>query len=96
MISKLRMNRPLTVSDLEELERMLAESGIAKSEDISRAKAESQGLGLFVRTLVGMDRGAAKQALSGFLNRNLSIPLGQWGEEISVALSCFVTGVPAC
>lgn len=34
---------------------------------IGRAKVESQGLGLFVRSLVGMDREAAKDALGSFL-----------------------------
>jgi type I restriction enzyme, R subunit len=66
-IHKLRMNKALTAADLTELERMLAESGVGAAEDIRRAKAESQGLGLFVRSLVGMDREAAKKALSGFL-----------------------------
>ena len=46
---------------------MLAESGVGGEEDIRRAAAEAQGLGLFVRSLVGLDRGAAKEALSGFL-----------------------------
>ncbi|MBI4573234.1 MAG: hypothetical protein HY713_08115 [candidate division NC10 bacterium] len=32
-----------------------------------RAKEDSQGLGLFVRSLVGLDREAAKEALAGFL-----------------------------
>jgi len=67
-IHKLRMNRALTAADLDELERMLAESGVGKMEDISLAKADSHGLGLFVRSLVGMDREAAKQALAGFLS----------------------------
>jgi type I restriction enzyme R subunit len=66
-IRKLRMNKALTPTDLSELERMLAESGVGTSEDIARAKAESQGLGLFVRSLVGLDREAAKEALAGFL-----------------------------
>ena len=66
-IHKLRMNKALTAADLAELERMLAESGVGGTQDISRAKAESQGLGLFVRSLVGMDREAAKQTLAGFL-----------------------------
>lgn len=66
-IQKLRTNRALTETDLRELERMLAESGIGEEEDIARAKAESHGLGLFVRSLVGMDREAAKDALGGFL-----------------------------
>ncbi len=66
-IRKLRMNKALTATDLVELERMLAESGVGTPEDIERAKTESQGLGLFVRSLVGLDREAAKEALGGFL-----------------------------
>jgi type I restriction enzyme R subunit len=67
-IWKLRMNRPLTASDLTELERMLVESGVGGPDQIDRAKQESHGLGLFVRSLVGLDRGAAKEALAGFLS----------------------------
>ncbi|MGE5550810.1 MAG: type I restriction-modification enzyme R subunit C-terminal domain-containing protein, partial [Bacteroidota bacterium] len=66
-IEKLRKNKPLTTTDLAELERMLAESGIGNPDDMLRAVNESQGLGLFVRSLVGMDRGAAKEALAGFI-----------------------------
>ena len=61
------MNKPLTASDLDELERMLAESGLGGPEEIRRAAEESQGLGLFVRSLVGLDRGAAKDAMAGFI-----------------------------
>lgn len=32
------------------------------------AKEKSQGLGLFVRSLVGLDRAAAKEAFAGFLS----------------------------
>ena len=67
-IHKLRLNKALTAADLTELERMLVESGVGAAEEIGRAKSESQGLGLFVRSLVGMDREAAKNALGGFLN----------------------------
>ena len=66
-IYKLRMNKALTVADLAELERMLFESGVAGSEEIKRASQDSHGLGLFVRSLVGLDREAAKDALAGFL-----------------------------
>jgi len=73
VIAKLRMNKPLTLSDLGELERMLAESGIGGSDDIRRAAERSRGLGLFVRSLVGMDRGTAKEAMAGFIDsRTLS------------------------
>ncbi len=68
VIHKLRMDEPLTATDLQELERMLAESGLANPEHLAKAKTESNGLGLFVRSLVGLDRGAAKQALAGFVS----------------------------
>jgi len=66
-IHKLRMNKALTAADLAELERMLAENSVGGADEIRRAETESHGLGLFVRSLVGMDRKAAKQALAGFL-----------------------------
>ncbi|MGH6626965.1 MAG: DEAD/DEAH box helicase family protein [Burkholderiaceae bacterium] len=66
-LHKLRRNQSLTKSDLAELERMLAESGVGTAQDIERATQEAQGLGLFIRSLVGLDRQAATQALSGFL-----------------------------
>ena len=66
-IHKLRTNEPLTATDLAELERMLIESGIGSAEDVEKAKSESRGLGLFVRSLIGLDRQAAKNALATFL-----------------------------
>jgi type I restriction enzyme R subunit len=66
-IHRLRMNKPLTSNDLEALETMLAENGIGDAETIARAKEESQGLGLFVRSVIGLDRGAAKEAFADFL-----------------------------
>jgi len=67
-VDKLRTNRPLTAADLEDLERLLVESGIGGEDDISRAKSECEGLGLFVRSLIGLDREAAKTAIAGFLS----------------------------
>lgn len=66
-IHRLRTNQPLTTSDLSELERMLAESGIGSPEDVRRAKEASNGLGLFIRSLIGLDREAAKTALATFI-----------------------------
>ncbi len=66
-IHKLRRNQPLTRADLAELERMMAESGVGGPDEIARARQASAGLGLFVRSLVGLDRQAAKEALAGFL-----------------------------
>ncbi len=47
---------------------MLLESGSGNAQDIERAKEEAHGLGLFVRSLVGLDREAAKSVLAEFLN----------------------------
>jgi type I restriction enzyme, R subunit len=43
------------------------ESGVGAADDIERATKAAHGFGLFVRSLVGMDREAAKEALAGFL-----------------------------
>ena len=67
VIRKLRRNEPLSQADLEALERMLLEAGIASGEELLRAREESKGLDRFVRSLVGLDREAAKKALGGFL-----------------------------
>jgi type I restriction enzyme R subunit len=66
-IHKLRMNKALTSSDLDELERMLTANGVGGAGDVRKAKEECHGLGLFVRSLVGLDREAAKQAFAGFV-----------------------------
>ncbi len=66
-IHKLRTNARLSSSDLTDLEEILVSNGVGSVEDIERAKTESQGLGVFIRSLVGLDREAAKQAFAGFL-----------------------------
>lgn len=73
-VRKLRMNKPLNATDLNELERILGEAGAGgTADDLARAALQSEGLGVFVRSLVGLDREAAKQALSGFIaGRTLS------------------------
>lgn len=67
VLHKLKRNQPLTPSDLAELEAMLAASGTGTVEDFERAAREAQGLGLFIRSLVGLDRQAATEALNSFL-----------------------------
>ncbi len=61
-------NLSLTPTDLEALESLLLENGIGTAESITQAKLESEGLGLFIRSLVGLDREAAKAAMNQFLN----------------------------
>jgi len=67
-IRKLRLNAPLTPLDLQELERMFTASGVGSPDHLEKAKVECSGLGLFVRSMIGLDREAAKQALAGFLS----------------------------
>lgn len=64
---KVRWNEPLTPADLVALENMLIHAGVGTAEEIERAAQEEQGLGLFVRSLVGLDRAAAKRAFSRFI-----------------------------
>jgi type I restriction enzyme R subunit len=52
--------------DLAELEKMLLQAGGSKAL-IEEASAQSHGLGIFIRSLVGLDREAAMQAFSEFL-----------------------------
>ncbi|MEN3613864.1 DEAD/DEAH box helicase family protein [Plantactinospora sp. ZYX-F-223] len=66
-LRKLRRNRQLTSTDLAELERMLAESGVGDKQDIEQARRAAEGLGLFIRGLVGLDREAAREAFGEFL-----------------------------
>jgi type I restriction enzyme R subunit len=47
---------------------MLLASGTGSADEIDKAKADSAGLGLFVRSLVGLDRAAAQQALMAFMD----------------------------
>ena len=42
---------------------MLLEAGVGTLDEITRVKEESKGIGLFVRSLVGLDRHTAKQAM---------------------------------
>jgi len=62
---KLKRNEQLTPSDLAELERIFLEEDIAADDDLERVR-EGGGLGVFIRSLVGLDRNAAKQALDQF------------------------------
>lgn len=72
-LQRLRRNQALTPADLSELERMLIEAG-GSSDLIDQAKEASHGLGLFIRSLVGLDHEAAKQAFSEFITGTTVTP----------------------
>lgn len=51
-----------------EPERIFTNNVIGGPDEIEKAKQESNGLGAFVRSLVGLDRNAAKEALGSSLD----------------------------
>ncbi len=69
-VRKLRTNEALTSADLEKLERIFTDNEIGNAEYLSQAKEENEGLGVFVRSLVGLDREVAKQLFGEFLQDN--------------------------
>ncbi len=66
-LQKVRRGRQLTPTDLDELERMLLESGVGTDVEIAAAKAVEGGLGVFIRSLVGLERSAVEDAFAEFL-----------------------------
>ncbi|SPA10657.1 Type III restriction protein res subunit [Cupriavidus taiwanensis] len=72
-LQRLKRNQPLTQTDLDELEKMLLEAG-GTPVLISEAKEQCHGLGLFVRSLVGLDREAAMQAFAEFISGTTASP----------------------
>lgn len=68
-IAKLRLNKPLTPTDLAELERFVYEAPeVEGRERFEQSFGNEQSLPLFIRSLVGLDRGAAKEAFARFLD----------------------------
>jgi len=47
---------------------MMLEAGVGTQDEITHAKENSSSLGMFIRSLVGLDREAAKQAFGEFLS----------------------------
>jgi type I restriction enzyme R subunit len=66
-LQKLRRGRPLTSTDLEQLATLLVEAGVGDAAQIEEAAVLSHGLGRFIRSLVGLERGAVAEEFSKFL-----------------------------
>jgi type I restriction enzyme, R subunit len=68
-IAKLKHNKPLTPTDLSELERFVYESEPVESRDrFEQCYGADRPLTVFIRSLVGLDRNAAKEAFGQFLD----------------------------
>lgn len=71
VLHKLKHNVPITETDIQDLERLLFETGeVGTREDFEQAFGRQEHLGLFIRSIVGLDREAAKKAFSDYLNEH--------------------------
>ena len=72
-ISKLRTNIPITKEELNELEKIFYTEDAAVSRSQFENEYNNIGLGVFVRNILGMDKEAAQNAFSNFIqSENLS------------------------
>ena len=76
VIHRLRINKPLTETDLEGLEQSLIEIGEGNGETLLGdllERSDAPSLAYFVKCMVGMDRAAAQSAFVKFCQINLSL-----------------------
>lgn len=66
-LRKLQRALPLTDADLASLQELLIRSGVGGEAEFAKAIENAQGLGRFIRSLVGLDRQAATDAFAEFL-----------------------------
>ena len=67
-LQRLRRNMQLTPGDLKALEEMLVASGAGQGPEIADATALEGGLGLLIRSLVGLDRTAVEAVFAKYLD----------------------------
>ena len=73
VIQKLKRNIPITQSDIAVLEDILFDGSKLGTREDYEKEYGNQPLGVFIRSLVGLDRNAADEAFSDFLSKgNLS------------------------
>ena len=65
-LRKVYNNFALIETDIDDLRR-IHEAAVGSAADEERAAHEAGGFGMFIRSLVGLERNAAKEAFAGFL-----------------------------
>ena len=68
VVAKVRSGEPLTLVDMSALQRVLVAAGIGDTDTFAEASKRAGSFGLFIRSLVGLDRAAAKRAFAKFLD----------------------------
>lgn len=66
VVQKLMRGRQITTSDLDELKHVFVDLGFGIDADIELVTHEHHGFGLFLRSITGLDREAAKAAFDEF------------------------------
>ena len=69
-LQRLRRNKQLTSEDLDSLTQMLVESAGDQQIDLTWVTERAGELGPFIRSLVGLDRVAAREAFADFLDES--------------------------
>ena len=70
-IHKLHSNEPITGAELEELERLLFDGDErGTKEALMEELGDPQPMGVFIRSIIGMDAKAARAAFGEFLNKS--------------------------
>ena len=67
-MAKVRSGEPITAADMGELQRVLVAAGIGDTDTFAQASERAGSFGLFIRSLVGLDRAAAKRTFNKFLD----------------------------
>lgn len=67
-VAKVRSGEPLRSDDMAELQRILVAAGIGDDATFAEASIRAGSIARFIRSLVGMDRAAAKAAFGEFLD----------------------------
>ncbi|MRX42669.1 DEAD/DEAH box helicase family protein [Agromyces kandeliae] len=70
VLRKLRTGRQLTATDVAELERMLADRDEFDAAELAAGAEAAHGLGRFIRSIVGLERSAAQEALADFVSEH--------------------------
>ena len=67
-VAKVRSGQPLTAADIADLQRILVAAGIGDDDSFEEASKRAGSFGKFIRGIVGLDRGAIKDAFAEFLD----------------------------
>jgi hypothetical protein len=73
-VQKLRRNRQITTLDLRWFEDAFVEFGFGTHQDVELVATEYDGLGIYLRSLTGLDREAASAASTGSSGARTSTP----------------------